>query len=204
MKKLVAVLMAVVMMMSVVACGKGTEGENGATDGKFELKYTEYMESQGYETLVLDKVPERIVCTVTAPVLTLHEMGASLIAIPKSAATTHIAKENSDITVLASIMSDDFNIENVVALSPDLVILNSSYADSYGKTLADLGITVYYVAAGHGTSYETVKEESMCFIEAFSVDEESKTKASGLKEKFAVKEAWETHRPKQLCTCVQS
>ena len=70
-------------------------------------------------------------------------------------------------------MSDEFNIEDVVALNPDLVILSTSYKDSHGATLEGLGINVYYQASGHGVSYDTVKKESLCLIEAFSVDEET-------------------------------
>lgn len=77
----------------------------------------------------------------------------------------------------------------MVALNPDLVILATSYKDSYGKTLEELGINVYYQASGHGVSYETVKEESICLIDAFSLNDESKQKANELKQSFSDIEA---------------
>jgi len=183
MKKLVLVFVAMVML-GLTACGNKGAENNSTETAKFELDYPTSMTAQGYETLVLDETPTRIVCTSTSPVLTLYEMGASMIAIPSSSATKHILEADSSITKLASIMSDDFNVENVVALNPDLVILSTSYKDSHGATLESLGINVYYQAAGHGVSYETVKEESLCLINAFAVDEESKAKAEEMKNSF--------------------
>lgn len=214
MKKILSLVLVFVLAMSLMAgCGnqqaetpdepeqtqqtEQTQDNNAAEDEetpeqpeapaepeKFELSYPAAMAAQGYETLVLDAVPQRIVCTATAPVLTLHEMGASIIAMPSSSASAYILAENPDIVTLASLMSEDFNIENVVALEPDLVILSTSYADSHGATLESLGINVYYQAAGHGVSYETVKEETMCLIDAFSIDDESMAKAESLKQSF--------------------
>lgn len=202
MKKLIALLMAAMMLLSMVACGNaGTNDDvtnnddttvNSDTqsntetpeDTKFTLTYPASMAAQGYETLVLDEVPTRIACTATAPVPTLYAIGASLVGIPTSSATKHLFTENPDLIALKSLMSDEFNIEDVVALNPDLVILSSSYKDSHGATLESLGITVYYQASGHGVSYETVKAESMCLIDAFAVDAESKAKADALKKSF--------------------
>ncbi len=198
MKKLLAILLAAVLSIGMVACNsadnkedketaekQNTETEeNAKEDEKFTLTYPESMTAQGYAPLVLDEVPTRIACTSTAPVTTLYEMGASVIAMPSSSATAHIAEENSDITILKSLMSDEFNIEDVVALNPDLVILSTSYADSHGATLEGLGINVYYQAAGHGVAYETVKEEALCLIDAFSVDEESTKRGEELKKSF--------------------
>lgn len=212
MKKLFALFLATLMMVNMVACGQADGNNAGANNDVsneengndvivetdpgtekeatlFTLTYPESMTAQGYETLVLDETPTRIVCTATAPVPTLRAMGASLIAIPTSSATAHLFEENDQLVALKSLMSDEFNIEDVVALNPDLVILATSYKDSYGVTLEELGITVYYQASGHGVSYETVKEESLCLIDAFAVDAESVEKAEALKEDFANIEA---------------
>lgn len=200
MKKIIALFLAAMMLLSMAACGNagsnnnetgkvetttGNVEDNQPTeDTKFTLKYPESMKAQGYEDLVLDEVPERIACTVTASVITMYEMGASLVGIPSSSATKGIAAANPDITVLPSVMSEDFNIETVVALNPDLVVVNTMFADSHGATLEALNIPVYYIGAGHGVGFEPVKEESMIFIEAFSVDEESRAKGEALKQKF--------------------
>ncbi|MBQ7932886.1 MAG: ABC transporter substrate-binding protein [Clostridia bacterium] len=187
MKKLFAILLAAVMTAGMTACSGSADNDStsaASEDTTFTLRYPESMKAQGYEDLVLEDVPERIACTVTASVLTMHEMGASLVGMPSSAATKGIAAENPDITVLPSIMSDEFNTEAVMALNPDLVVINSMYADSHGATMESLGVPVYYIGAGHGVGFESVREESMLFIDAFSVDEESTAKGEELKQKF--------------------
>lgn len=215
MKKLLALFLAAMMTVSMVACSGSEPGnaDNDASenniesvepeDTTFTLKYPESMKAQGYEDLILDDVPERIACTVTASVITMYEMGASLVGIPSSSATKGIASENPDITVLPSVMSEDFNIETVVALNPDLVVVNTMFADSHGTTLEGLGIPVYYIGAGHGVGFEPVKEESLIFIEAFSVDEESRAKGEELKKKFdevekTCTELQETYKDKKI------
>lgn len=204
MKKIIALFLATFMLVGMVACGTADKNDgfkenkettvSSETDKpdektEFVLTYPESMTAQGYQSLVLEEIPTRIVCTATAPVPTLYAMGASLIAIPTSSATAHLFEENTDLVALKSLMSDEFNIEDVIALNPDLVILATSYKDSYGKTLEDLGINVYYQASGHGVSYETVKEESICLIDAFSMNDESKQKADELKQSFTDIEA---------------
>lgn len=204
MKKIIALFLTSLMMGSMVACGstdkndevkdsqetiETSEIDKLAEETQFVLTYPESMAEQGYEPLVLEKMPTRIVCTATAPVPTLYAMGASLIAIPTSSATKHLFAEKPELVSLKSLMSDEFNIEDVVALKPDLVIMATSYKDSYGKTLEDLGINVYYQASGHGVSYETVKEESMCLIDAFATNAESEQKADELKRSFTDIEA---------------
>lgn len=191
MKKLLALLLASMMTAGMVSCGTGESGDSAdnTESTSFTLDYTEGMTAQGYEPLVLDEVPSRIACTSTSSVTTLYEMGASMIAIPTSSATSFMFDENPDLVALKSISHDEFNIEDVVALNPDLVIISTSYADSHGATLENLGINVYYQAAGHGVSYDTVKEEALCLIDAFAIDEESRAKADELKKKFADTEA---------------
>ena len=195
MKKIIALFLAAMMLIGMVACGNAGTGSHETTDGnpgsnqtsedtKFTLTYPANMAAQGYETLVLDEIPTRIVCTATASVPTLYAMGASLVAIPTSSATKHLFAENPDLVALKSLMSDEFNIEDVVALNPDLVILAASYKDSHGATLESLAINVYYQESGHGVSYEMVKEESMCLIDAFAIDADSEAKAETLKKKF--------------------
>lgn len=199
MKKIIALVLAALLVSGMVAC-TSTDVNDESDDTQesavsldanetpestqFTLTYPESMAAQGFEPLVLETVPTRIACTATSSVTTLYAMGASIIAMPSSSATADIAAENSDITLIKSLMSDDFNIEDIVALHPDLVIISTSYKDSYGETLENLGINVYYQAAGHGVAYETVKSEALCLIDAFSIDEESTAKGNVLKQRF--------------------
>lgn len=208
-KKMLALLIALVMVLSLVACTSVTpdepddvsdapsdttesstneedgEDENSESQG-FVLNYPESMVEQGYETLSLDYVPERIACMSSAQVYVLYEMGASIVAAVSSDDYPE-GFEYTDIGAVAH--SDDFDIEIVVAQEPDLVIMSASYIDSHGATLEDLGIPVYYVSAGHTVSYNAVKAETQCFVDAFSVDEETTANGVAIMQSFADLEA---------------
>lgn len=148
------------------------------------MTYPESMVANGFETLELDTVPERIACMVTAPVFTLYEMGVPVIAAPTSTSTAY--PEDLETTFIGSVAHEDFDIEIVVSLEPDLVIMSTSYADSHGATLDSLGIPVYYMSAGHTVSYDSVKEEAQCLINAFSLDEESTSRGEAIMQRFTV------------------
>lgn len=145
-------------------------------DTQFVLEYPADMQALGFtESLVLEKAPERIVCLSTAPVLALHELGANIIGVPVS--TIVVWPEellNNAESVSFSVMSDgDFDFESVLALEPDLVFLASAAKDTAGAALESLGLTVYYVYAGHTVSYESVKMQTEALINAFDMTEES-------------------------------
>lgn len=152
----------------------------------FSLAYPESMTAKGYETLELDEVPQRIACMVTSPVFALYEMGVPMIAAPTSTSTPY--PEDLDVTLLGSVAHEDFDIEAVVSLEPDLVIMSASYADSHGATLDSLDIPVYYMSAGHTVSYDSVKAETQCLVDAFSLDEESTAKAEEIMGRFTALE----------------
>lgn len=138
---------------------------------KFKLEYTDIMKSQGFtEPIILDSEPERIVCVSTSTTPVLFEVGAQLVGIP----TSSIFETPSDYKgeKLQSLMSDDFNIETVVALNPDLVIIPSSSKEQYGNTLESSNIPVYYTNSGHSTSYESTVQEVNAIIDAFGKDSE--------------------------------
>ncbi len=163
-------------------------GDDGAAEPNepeaqgFTMTYPESMVANGFETLELDTVPERIACMVTAPVFTLYEMGVPVIAAPTSTSTAY--PEDLETTFIGSVAHEDFDIEIVVSLEPDLVIMSTSYADSHGATLDSLGIPVYYMSAGHTVSYDSVKEEAQCLINAFSLDEESTSRGEAIMQRF--------------------
>lgn len=203
MKKLTAILLSLAMLLSLAACGapeapaetiaetlaeteapaaETTEApaeetrEQVVVDTKFVLEYPEDMQALGFtEPLVLDKAPERIVCLSTAPVLALHQLGANIIGVPLSTVVVWPeALTNNAESVSFSVMSDgDFDFESVLALEPDLVFLASAARDTAGAALESLGLTVYYVYAGHTVSYESVKMQTQALVDAFDMTEES-------------------------------
>ena len=72
----VSALLVVACMLAMTVCAFA---EAPASSESFVMEYPEDMQALGFtEPLVLDSVPQRIVCLSTAPVLALYEMGAKL------------------------------------------------------------------------------------------------------------------------------
>ncbi|MBM6819852.1 ABC transporter substrate-binding protein [Clostridium saudiense] len=183
---LVMGILTILMIGMLAGCSAKSTGVSGANDSEivasedsvekeFRLEYTEIMKQQGFtEDIVLESKPERVVCVSTSTTPLLFEVGASLVGIP----TSTVFETPSDYTgeKLQSLMSDDFNIETVVALNPDLVIIPSSSKEQYGDALESSNIPVYYTNSGHSATYESVVQEAEVIINAFGKDSENAKK----------------------------
>ena len=183
---LVMGISTILMIGMLSGCSAKSTGVAGANDSEvvasedsvekeFRLEYTEIMKQQGFtEDIVLESKPERVVCVSTSTTPLLFEVGASLVGIP----TSTVFETPSDYTgeKLQSLMSDDFNIETVVALNPDLVIIPSSSKEQYGDALESSNIPVYYTNSGHSATYESVVQEAEVIINAFGKDSENAKK----------------------------
>lgn len=170
--------------------------ENVAEDAKnkeFVLEYPAHMQADGFtEPLVLEKYPETIITLSTYPVLTLLEMDVKLAAVPSTKVIAY--PENYDAVILPGMMSEQFDMEQVVALEPDLVIVPSSVRETYEPMFQSTEIPVYYVAMTSANTdvYTLIKEQTQALVDAFSVDAESTAKGeavmakfNGVEEKFA-------------------
>lgn len=149
------------------------------------LKYPPHMQEMGYtDELVYESMPQRVVCMTTYPAQALFEMGVIPIALPSTKVMEYPDSFNGEI--LPGIMTDNFDVEMIVALEPDLVFMPQATKDSYGTVLEELNIPVYYVAmnATGKTSYEVVKEQTKAIVDAFAVDDESKAKAEDVLNRF--------------------
>lgn len=183
---LVMGISTILMIGMLSGCSAKSTGVAGANDSEvvasedsvekeFRLEYTEIMKQQGFtEDVELESKPERVVCVSTSTTPLLFEVGASLVGIP----TSTVFETPSDYTgeKLQSLMSDDFNIETVVALNPDLVIIPSSSKEQYGDALESSNIPVYYTNSGHSATYESVVQEAKVIINAFGKDSENAKK----------------------------
>ena len=186
MRVLVIGISTMLMIGMFAGCSAKNTGVSGSNDSQvvasedsvekeFRLEYTEIMKQQGFtEPIVLESKPERVVCVSTSTTPLLFEVDASLVGIP----TSTIFETPSDYTgeKLQSLMSDDFNIETVVALNPDLVIIPSSSKEQYGDALESSNIPVYYTNSGHSATYESVVQEAEVIINAFGKDSENAKK----------------------------
>lgn len=189
MKKLTALLLALVMALSLAACGttepEETTGASETTavpettapvettlpeDTTFTLEYPADMQAVGFvEPVVLEERPERVVCLSTAPVLALYELGVNMVGVPSSRVVTWPEDLAANAAAVSfSVMSpEDFDYEAVVALEPDLVFLAMNGKDTAGAKLEELGIHVYYLYAGHTVSYDSIKMQTEALIDAF-------------------------------------
>ncbi len=134
----------------------------------FTLEYPPHMQRIGYtEPISLADTPEKIVCMTTYPILTLMGMGVKLTAVPSTSVIQY--PDDFDAIILPSMMSDTFDLEQVVQLEPDLVIMPYTSQEQYGGTLEGLGIPVYYVAmtSASASAYDLIREQTQALIDAF-------------------------------------
>ena len=181
-----AALLAIVCALSL-AVGAFAQAPE---EQKFVITYPEDMQALGFtEPLVLDSVPQRIVCLSAAPVLALYEMGAKLVGIPSSRVVSwpEGLKESTETVQFSAMSSSDFDYECIVELEADLVLVGSSSTE-VGEQIESLGIPVYYVFAGHTVSYDNIKAQTEALVKAFSVDEASTAKGEEIMGRFTALE----------------
>lgn len=183
----VSALLVVACMLAMTVCAFA---EAPASSESFVMEYPEDMQALGFtEPLVLDSVPQRIVCLSTAPVLALYEMGAKLVGIPSSRVVSwpEELKESTETVQFSAMSSSDFDYESIVALEADLVLVGSSSTE-VGEQIQALGIPVYYVFAGHTVSYDNIKAQTEALVKAFSLDEASTAKGEEIMGRFTALE----------------
>lgn len=181
-----AALLAIVCVL-ILAVGAFAQAPE---DQKFVMTYPEDMQALGFmEPLVLERVPQRIVCLSTAPVLALYEMGANLVGIPTSRVVTwpEDLVAATEPVQFSAMSSSDFDYECIVGLEADLVLVGSSSTE-VGEQIESLGIPVYYVFAGHTVSYDNIKAQTEALVKAFSLDEASTAKAEEIMSRFTTLE----------------
>ncbi len=206
--RVLASFLAVSMSAAVLsACGSQSTNQSGeeasvqtessqsqnmvetTNESPFVIEYPENMQQLGYtEPVVLDAVPERLVILTSAPVQALWELGVDMYAIPDTEQPRWSEELiNSAEERTKSYSATNFDAESIVAMQPDLVMVNYANESEMGMVLEEIGIPVYYVDSGTNLSYESIKMQTQAFIDAFEPDIE---KAEAVLKKFSDLEAW--------------
>lgn len=185
---------SLLMLSSLTACASATppaspDTAQVASEEKqqgFVLKYPQDMQDLGYtDDLHLEEMPQRIACMSTYPVMTLYELGANMVAVPSTKVMTY--PEDLKAEQFPNLMSDQFDLERIVATEPDLVILPTSAQDTHGATLKELGIPVYYISISSQENlpiYEIIKNQTKVFIDAFAKDSAAQAAGQALMQRF--------------------
>ncbi len=165
-----------------------SQGQSASDDQQqgFVLKYPQDMQALGYtDEIHLDKLPSRVATMSTYPVMTLYALGINMVAVP----STKVVNYPDDLKAeqFPGLMSDQFDLERVVATEPDLVILPASARDTHGATLKELGIPVYYVAISAQKDvpiYTVIKNQTQALIDAFAADSAAQETGKELMQRF--------------------
>ncbi|MFI3231170.1 MAG: ABC transporter substrate-binding protein, partial [bacterium] len=209
-KKIVNITLAGVMALSLVGCGGSSSNDTTTTQTtteattqtttqtttqaqasaekeystEFVLKVIDHMREEGYEDIVLDEVPQNVVCLSTAPVLALYEMGANVIMAPSTTVIDYPADLGAEI--ITAITSDKFDLEYIIAAEPDLIFIPASGYAQYGELLESAGIPCHIVAGAYDDldQYDIIKQETQVFTDAFIVDAETEKKAEAVMQRF--------------------
>ena len=140
-KKVISFVLSCVMLLSMTAMA-GAE-----SSGEKTLYYPSYLQESEGETLVLPKMPERIVCLSNAALQILVRCDIHPVAVTTPSSSVDYPDWVKELPVISTGMSS-LDIEAVLALEPDLVIVGSYQKDTYGQQFADAGVSVYYTSEG--------------------------------------------------------
>lgn len=160
MKKVLALLLAIAMVLSMAACAKPTETASVPAETTEQTEASETVEETAAaaypleitdhagRTVVIEKEPERIVSGYYISTSTVIALGLSdrLVGIEAKAAKRAIYKLSApELIELPNVgTAKEFDLEGCIALNPDLVILPLKLK-SAAESMEALGIPVLLV-----------------------------------------------------------
>lgn len=154
MKKILSVLLASVMMLSLAACSNQPTEEKSSSESSskqtasLETTYPVTLTDALGREVTLDAEPERLVSGyyITTSYLTALDLEDKLVGIEAKAGTRELyqlaAPELPSLPNVGSLKQ--FNLETCVSTEPDLVILSAKVPEAVAK-LEELGIPVLAV-----------------------------------------------------------
>lgn len=197
-KQLKIMLAALLMVIFLAACGSDSATEDSATETTTDSEHTEVVEPADEEEggsefpititdavgqeVTLEAEPERIVSLIPSVTETIFALDAGDAVVGRTDNDTY----PEEVTEIESVGEMNFDVERVIALTPDLVLTHSSHAERYGEGLEQLrnaGIPVIVVE--EADSIETVYETIEMIGLATGASEEAEVVVTDMQEKFA-------------------
>lgn len=132
----------------------------------FVIKYPPMLAKTFGPELKLPKYPEKIVDLSTSSLFLMSKLGVEPIAVSRTVKNTRARIAYGKLKTIDSGMNT-VDTEGVIALQPDLVIMNAGMREKFGKVLEGMKIPVYYTSEGPIVTYEVNKTESLILAEAF-------------------------------------
>ena len=177
-KRVLSIALSAILCAAMFASGVAEEAQ------QVKLYYPSYLQESEGEALVLDKMPERIVCLSNAALQILVRCGIQPVAVTEPASSVEYPDWVYELPVISTSMTS-LDSEAIIAMEPDLLIVGSYQKETYGQQFADAGIPVYYTSEGPSIAYAEAREEAITLARSFGSEE----LAAEVEAEFAAVEA---------------
>lgn len=189
-KKITAILLAMMMIFSLAACGssdtakeEGTTKEAAQQDGQTVYPY-EAVDYLG-TTYTIEKEPEKVISVSPSMTELIYALGAQDKLIGRSDYCDY-PEEVSSVESVGSMQTPD--VEKIISLDPDLVIVTNMIDEQVVTKLQDVGISVLTVVDVEDLSqvYDMITMVGAALNkneEAATLVEESKATVAEVEEK---------------------
>ena len=177
-KRVLSIALSAILCAAMIAGGVAEEAR------QVKLYYPSYLQESEGEALVLDKMPERIVCLSNAALQILVRCGIQPVAVTEPTSSVEYPDWVYELPVISTSMTS-LDSESIIAMEPDLLIVGSYQKETYGQQFADAGIPVYYTSEGPSIAYAEAREEAITLARSFGSEE----LAAEVEAEFAAVEA---------------
>ena len=163
-KRVLSIVLSALICAAMFTSGVAEEAQ------QVKLYYPSYLQESEGEALVLDKMPERIVCLSNAALQILVRCGIQPVAVTEPSSSVEYPDWVYELPVISTSMTS-LDSEAIIAMEPDLLIVGSYQKETYGQQFADAGIPVYYTSEGPSIAYAEAREEAITLARSFGSEE---------------------------------
>ncbi len=173
MKKIISVLLILVMILSMAACGQSAGTENGGADstGNYPVTVTD----QAGREVTIEAQPEKLVSGyyISTSLLIALDLDEKMVGVEAKNENRFLYKVSApQLTTMKNVgTAKEFDLEGCAALSPDLVILPLKLKAA-AEQLEGLGIDVLLVNPENG---ELLEEMVNLIAQATGTQERAET-----------------------------